>query len=461
MADFSISAPHDAAEDAARLLQRLGFVVLALGAPCSEALSTRAIFLFFPIGVALLLVAAMLNPVKGVASLLRSALASPVGLVSVALIAWTALSLAWTPFPVEASWHLLKLLATVLVVVIAFACSPARVRATDVYLFPIGVGLAMLAIIALALAELQGAGPYGDRIERSGLALVIMLWPAMAGLAARGRDGLARLLLILTAAFAFAIGEPVTAAALFVGVLALSFAISDLRRAAVDLGWLAAAIIVLSPLAPAVAPALSRWFLHAKLSTLQGPFAPLASAAVIVLHEPLRLFTGHGVDTAVHGAEAGLIPAASPRVALFEVWYELGSIGALLSAWLAWLGFRALGETGAKVAPYLVAAFACDLTLAFLSQDFAQMSWVTVLAVSAICAGAAARSQYRTRRPAALGPAPPAAPTEPAAPARDAPSSAVSFPPRPDDEGDAGFRRDSSRLAADLRTDDTGTSTSP
>ena len=408
MADFSIPTSRDAAEDAARLLQRLGFVVLALGAPCAEALSTRAIFLFFPIGVALLLVAATLNPVKGSAALLRSALWSPVGLVSLALLAWAALSLAWTPFPIEATWHLLKLAATALVVVVALACSPVRVRATDLYLFPIGVTLAMLAILALALAQLQGVDSYANRIERSGLALVIMLWPAMAGLAARGRDGLARLLLILTAAFVFAIGAPITAAALFVGVLALSFAVSDVKRAVVDLGALAAAIVVFSPLAPAVAPSLARWLLHAKLSSLPGPFAPLASAADILLHEPLRLFTGHGIDTAVRGAEAGLIPATIPRIALFEIWYELGIIGALLGAGVGWLGFRALGATGAKVAPYFIAAFACDLTLAFLSEDFSQMSWVTMLAVSAIGAGAAARSQYRTTRPAALRPQAPA-----------------------------------------------------
>jgi hypothetical protein len=404
MANFSIPAPSDAAEDAARLLQRLGFVVLALGSPCAEALSPRAIFLFFPIGVALLLVAAMLNPVKGIAALLRGALWSPLGQVSLALVAWAALSLAWTPFPVEAVGHLLKLTATALVVVVALACSPVRVRATDMYLFPIGVVLAMLAILALAFAQLQGVDSYADRIERSGVALVIMLWPAMAGLAARGRDGLARLLLILTAAFIFAIGAPITAAALFVGVLALSFAISDVRRAVVDLGVLAAAIVVLSPLAPAVAPALARWLLHAKLSSLPGPFAPLAGAADILLREPLRLFTGRGIDTAVRGVEAGLISAPIPRVALFEIWYELGIIGALLGAALAWLGFRALGATGAKVAPYLVAACACDLTLAFLSEDFSQMSWVTLLAVSAVSAGAAARSQYRTKRPSALGP---------------------------------------------------------
>jgi hypothetical protein len=399
MANFSLPASNDAAEDASRLLQRLG-------APCAEALSPRAIFLFFPIGTSLLLVAAMLNPVKGVGGRLSAALGSPIGLVSLALIAWAALSLAWTPFPVEAIEHLLKLAGTALAVIVALCCSRDHMRATDLYLFPVGVALAMLAILTMALADNAGVGSYADRTERSGVALVIMLWPAMAGLAARGRNGLARLLMILAAAFIFAIGAPVTAAALFVGVLVLSFAISDVKRTVTDLGILAAAIVLLSPLAPAVAPTMARWFFHAKLSSLSGPLTPLAGAAEILLHEPLRLFTGHGIDTAVRGVEAGLLPAPVPRVALFEIWYELGIIGALLSATLVWLGFRGVGATGSKVARYLVAALACDLTLAFLSEDFSQMSWVTLLAVSALSAGAAARSQYRTKRPPAAGPEP-------------------------------------------------------
>ena len=71
---------------------------------------------------------------------------------------------------------------------------------------------------------------------------------------------------------------------------------------------------------------------------------------------------------------------------------------------MLWLGFRAHRRDGREIAPYLVAAFACDLTLAFLSEDFSQMSWVTLLAVSAVSAGAAARSQYRTKRPSAAMP---------------------------------------------------------
>jgi hypothetical protein len=402
MANFSVPASNDAAEDASRLLQRLGFVVLALGAPCAEALSSRAIFLFFPIGMALLLVAAMLNPVKDVWGRLNRASWSPLGLLSLGLLGWAALSLVWTPFRVEASEHLFKLAGTALLVVVALACARDHMRAADLYLFPIGIVLAMLAILAMAVAD--HAGSYADKMERTTVALVILLWPAMAGLAARGRNGLARLLMILAAAFVFAIGGSVVAAAFFVGVLTLSFAISDVKRTVFDLSILAAAIVMLSPLAPAVAPALARWFAQAKLSSLSGPFASLASAAEIVLREPLRLFTGHGIDTATRGVEAGLIPAPIPRVVLFEIWYELGIIGALLGAAILWLGFRGIGAMGAKVAPYLVAALACDLTLAFLSEDFSQMTWVTLLAVSAVSAGAAAHSQYRTKRPSALGP---------------------------------------------------------
>ena len=126
---------------------------------------------------------------------------------------------------------------------------------------------------------------------------------------------------------------------------------------------------------------------------------PLAAASEILLHDPLRLVTGHGFDAAIEGMKNGLLPPRTPRVALFEIWYEFGLIGAALSAAIVWLGFRALGALNPRVAPYLVAAFAADLTLAFLAVDFSQMWWATVLAVSAISAAAAYHSLYRTRRP--------------------------------------------------------------
>ena len=349
-------------------MARLGYVVLALGAPCAEALSSRAIFLFFPIGAALLLVATALDPAPGLIGRFKWAASAPLIWVVLALFGWAALSLAWTPFPSEGGQHWLKLAGTLLVTILVIASAREHIRAADLYLFPTGVLLAMIAILVLAFARREYLAADLPEFEHSGVALVVLLFPAMGCLAARGRNGLARLLMIMALAFTFAIGAPTTAAALLVGFTALSFAISDAERTVFDLGIAAAAIVLLAPIIPAISPTLAHWFFHAKLAGLPEPFPPLAVAADIVLHDPARLFTGRGVDAAIKGMEAGLIPQPIPRVILFEIWYELGIIGALLGAAAAWFGFRSLGGSGEKVAPYLIGAFAADLALGFLAR---------------------------------------------------------------------------------------------
>jgi hypothetical protein len=401
MAQFSSSARHDAAGDASQLLSRVGYVVLALAAPSGVALSSRAIFVLFPIGVALLIVAAALDPIAGFAERVRRVVMSPVTWAAAALFAWATLSILWSPFPSSGAQHQLKLAATALATLLAMACGREHMRATDLYLFPIGVVLTMATILVLWFAAQQGFEPDGSRIYAGGMAMVVMLFPALGGLAARGRNGYARALLMLALAYVFAIGSAATAAALLVGFAVLSFAVSDIRRTVNDLSWLAAGLILISPLIPAVAPTLSHWLFHAKLASLSAPYPTLAAAASLILHDEARLMTGHGIDTVVRGVEAGLLPALSPRVAVFEIWYELGIVGALAAAATVWLAFRAIGEMPPRLAPYVAATLACDLTLAFLAQDAWQMTWVTLLAISAIALGAAARSQYRTTRPSA------------------------------------------------------------
>jgi len=401
MPQFSDSSRHDAAADASQLLSRVGYVVLALAAPSAVALSSRAIFILFPIGVALLVVATALDPVTGFAERVRGVAMSPVTWAVAALFAWAALSILWSPFPSSGAQHLLKLAATALATLVVIASGREHMRATDLYLFPIGVLLTMATILVLWVAAQQGFEPDGGRIYMGGTAMVVMLFPALGGLTARGRNGYARVLLMLALAYVFAIGAASTAAAVLVGFAVLSFAISDIRRTVVDLSWLATGLILISPLIPAVAPALSHWVFHAKLVDLPAPYPTLAAAARLILHDEVRLMTGHGIDTVGRGVEAGLLPALSPRVAIFEIWYELGIVGALAGAAAVWLGFRAIGEMAPRLAPYVAATFACDLTLGFLSQDMTQMTWVTLLAISAIALGAAARSQYRTTRPSA------------------------------------------------------------
>ncbi len=401
MTQFSGSGRQDAAGDAAQLLSRVGYVVLALAAPSALALSSRALFVLFPIGVALHIVAAALDPAPGFVGRVGGVGKSPVTWAALALFAWAALSLLWTPFPASGAQHLFKLAATALMTLAVMASAREHIRATDLYLFPIGVVLTMATILALWFAAQQGLDPDGGRIVQGCTAMVVMLFPALGGLAARGRNGYARALMMLSLAYVFAIGAAATAAAVLVGFAVLSFAISDIRRTVADLSWLVAGLVLISPLIPAVAPTLSHWLFHAKLDNLAAPYPTLAAAARLILHDVLRLMTGHGIDTVGRGVEAGLLPPLTPRVAMFEIWYELGVVGALAVASVVWLGFRAIGEMAPRLAPYVAATFACDLTLGFVSQDMTQMTWVTLLAISAIALGAAARSQSRTTRPSA------------------------------------------------------------
>jgi len=401
MAQFSGSAHPDAAGDAAQLLSRIGYAVLALAAPSAVILSSRAIFVLFPIGVALLLVAAALDPVPGLPERFKMVRDSPAAWAAIALFAWAALSVLWSPFPSSGGQMLLKIATTAIAAMFVMATGREHLRATDLYLFPIGILLAMATILVLWFAMEQSVEPDASRLYVGGVVIVAMLFPAMGGLAARGRNGYTRALMVLGLVYSFAIGAPATAAALLVGFAVLSFAISDIRRTVVDMSWLAAALIIVAPLVLAAAPTFSHVVFHARMSMLAAPYPTISAGSSLILHDVVRLFTGHGVDTVVRGVETGVLPPLSPRVVVFEIWYELGIVGALAAAAAVWLSFRAIGGMAPRLAPYVAATFACDLTLGFLAEDLTQMTWVTLLAISAIAIAAAARSQYRTTRPSA------------------------------------------------------------
>jgi hypothetical protein len=229
----------------------------------------------------------------------------------------------------------------------------------------------------------------------------VLLFPAIGGLAARGRNGLARLLLIVALCFAYIASYTPLTVALFAGYLALSFSISDLSRTARELSWGAAALILLSPLIPALAPTAAAWIFHTRLSSLPAPYPSLSVAADIFTHDKLRLITGHGFATVGHGVQDRILPAQTPRAAAFTIWYELGIVGAVLATVGAWLAFRSIVHAPARLAPYMAAAFSAAVALAFLNVDFAEMTPLTLIAIAIISTDVAARSQYRTSRPSA------------------------------------------------------------
>ena len=99
------------------------FVVL----PVLAQVARRAAVILGPIAVILLVIASAIDgrqrPVRpGLAALVRS----PAFLAGLLVLAWSALSVAWTPFPSQAVERLLNVLATVGLTVLAYFALPDR-----------------------------------------------------------------------------------------------------------------------------------------------------------------------------------------------------------------------------------------------------------------------------------------------------------------------------------------------
>jgi len=285
--------------------------------------------------------------------------------------------------------------------VLAIAAPRENARATDLYLFPIGVVLLMATMAAKGLANVLSGQVDDGTLANGAVALAVLLFPALGGLTARGRNGYARLLLILALGFAYIDGYAPLTIALFAGYLVLSFAISDLGRTARELAWAAAALIALAPLVPALAPTVAAWIFQVKLATLPPPNATLSVAADIFTHDKLRLITGHGFETVVRGVRAGILPLHTPRALIFTIWYELGIVGALIAAAGVFLAFRDLIRAPQRLAPYKAAWLTAIVALAFVHVNFNDMTTLTLIAIGFISTDVATRSQYRTTRPSA------------------------------------------------------------
>ena len=397
----SRNVARDDAADASRFFSRVGYAVLAVGAPVGVVVHPLALFVFFPIGVAMILMAAVLEAKSGFLDRLLLFFQAPVFLALIALLAWATLSVLWTPYPVSALQEVLKLALLIAATLLTVAAPRENARATDLYLFPIGVVLLMVAMAAKGLSNmLTGATDEGG-LQAGGVALAVLLFPALGGLTARGRNGYARLLLILSLAFAYIDSYRPLTVALFAGYLAMSFSISDLARTARELAWGAAALILLSPLIPALAPTVAAWIFHTKLAVLPPPYASLSVAADIFTHDKLRLVTGHGFETVSRGVRAQILPAHTPNALAFMVWYELGVVGAVLAAVGVWFAFRYLDRAPPRLAPFMAASISAIVALCFLNVDFVDMTTVTLIAVAVISTDVARRSQYRTKRPSA------------------------------------------------------------
>ena len=391
---------YDPAKDAARLLGWFGLTVLMIGAPVVGGVSRRALLVLLPVGAAILAAAYVLSVSRVGLRALRAAFATPVGLCGLFLGGWTALSVAWTPFPELTLPRLAATAATVIAAAVIIAHLPERRARSYLYLLPSGVALTAVATTGLALlgsARFRGGTEFDPSLlERSVLTVAVLLWPAVGALAAFARWRIAAALAALVGACLIAADARIAMAVFGAAALAFTIGAGNSRRLGNVLAVVFAGLVVLAPLLPFVLAPLARSLPPVGASTV----AAMTDWRDLIAGDLARLVTGHGLDSARLGVTLGFLPPHTPRSMLFEVWYDLGLLGALMLATLFAFGLRAAGDAAPHVAPPLLGGLVATLAIAIFGVATAELWFVTLVSLQAIAFGLVARSS-RSSRPLA------------------------------------------------------------
>ncbi len=386
----------DPAADAGRFLCRLALAILMVVVPCAEVGSRLAIYSLLPVGAAVLIIAGRLASVGNVREHLVGLLVSPLGLAALLLTFWAGLSLVWTPLPGEAGVRFAKALGTEVVVLLAIVSLPARSRATNLYLLPIGLTLAAVATISLSLflpfAFKSGADADATLAQRATMSMVMLVFPALGALSLRERWGLAAALAGLVAVAAFATFTEVALAALAAGALAYAAAAANPSRSGRICAYGFGGLVVLTPVLALILAPIVSVLPHAVSAE------PLRISTEIALREWPRLFTGHGIDMAEQAMDTGYLPEATPRSILFLIWYDLGILGAFAFAYLTAGIFLAAGRLSPTYASPLLGGLVTGLVIAICGAETTQIWWITLNGLNAIAFALFIKAHMRRKR---------------------------------------------------------------
>lgn len=385
--------------DAAAMLRRLGFAILFFAVPLAALFTRRALVVMAPLAVILLVLASVLDgSAKHAREKMLALATSTGGIAGLVLLFWAGLSLAWTPFLPEASERLFNIAGMILMGLGGYLAVPERMRAANLYLLPVGAGLAAVISIPLALQGGSRFDPEGLSLERGMLMLALLIWPALAWLHSRGRNLEAVALALAVAVAALLTREGLPLYGLAAGALVFVLTAASPKLGPRLVGLVMAGLLLFAPLLPFLLKPLAAGFFGARAPVT----ASLEVWRQIVLNEPLRLLTGHGLETVLRGRYFGLIPRNAPSTLLFEIWYELGVVGAVAASLLLYRSVVGIQSHRATVAPGIMAAFACAYTLGCLGIGTTQVWWFTALVVLVLIFVAIERGQFRTTRPKAI-----------------------------------------------------------
>jgi len=361
----------DPAEQAAQLLFRIGFGILCVIVLVSAAL--------------------MMKGRSGPAQRVAGTLASPAGVAALFLLGWSALSLAWTPYPGPGAERLLRLAAAAVLAMGAAIALPERMRASNLYLIAIGVGCATAAALAIGLFRPEWTEP--TVIERAIVLICLLGWPAAAWLAMKRRTVSAMAVAGGVGALALSLQGSTVPPALMLGGVLLGGALNNLRGAA---SAFAAATVALVIGAPLIALVVSL------LAPQSSDFGRTMQVwADIIAADPLRLVTGHGVESALRNRISAALDVSAPTSLIFEVWYELGILGALALTVAVAFTALSLARLSRTLGSFALGCLGFAFALSVLGLGTSQAWWVTALVAAAIAFFAVANGEYRTERPTA------------------------------------------------------------
>lgn len=396
---FTRTPLGDPAADAARFLRRIALALLFIVTPVAEAASHGLIYVLFPIGAVIIVIAGLLAE-SGAAMPRRllAALLNPIAIAALFLAFWAGLSLIWAAFPGEAAARLARTLMTAGIALLAIAALPERTKISNIYLLPIGVGLTAVVTFGLSLFGpdwfREGANPDFLLAQRCVMSLSILMWPAIGALALRERFIMATALATLTAAATLAAFIQVALAAFMVAAVVYVVAMTNPVGMARLMAIVCAILLLGAPLFVAGLIPFSQ-FAHV---TIGGPWAVFANLAI---HEWPRFITGHGLDAVEHAIDVGLLPHNAPQSLIFLLWYELGIVGVMGFAALLIVVLRAVAEMPPFAAPGFLGSLAAGLTITFIGAETTQLWWVTLNAIGAVAIAILIQAHPRSRRPRA------------------------------------------------------------
>lgn len=395
MSDLSRRNSDEPAEEASRLLLRIGVFLLFVVSLIAPILARQTVYVLLPIGAALLLAAATLTPDAGSARSMRSILLSPPFLAALLLAAWTALSLLWTPFEGPAE-RFAKIAATLALVALATGFLPLRTKTSNLNLLPIGVAAATIALAAVALLltpqysldDILDVGPLG----RAGLGLSLLVWPAMGALAVRDRWRWASALAVATALACYLSRAPNGLPALAVGAAVFAASFGRARLMSAVIATLMAAIVLLAPLA---AYETHRFWPESPPAF----FRHLAFWGQMIETDGWRTLIGHGFGSATWGVLGGYLTPATPRSLIFKIWFDLGMLGAAAAALVAARASLFVGQSRPALAPFLLGGIGAGFAICLFGPAAEQLWWLTLAGLDAIAFALVMRGQFRKRLP--------------------------------------------------------------